>query len=109
VHNPSAIVGCVKTESRNVVYGSPAEIASWTTASAPNAVKAVRAREMSWPMLVAAGKGRAGGVEDIAGYRAGVFPYAVLVDGKGSVAAHGQLSTLVDKLGVGAMLPPRKP
>jgi RNA polymerase sigma factor (sigma-70 family) len=71
--------------------------------------KAVRAHEMSWPSLVAAGKGRAGGVEDIAGYRVGVFPYAVLVDGKGRVAAHGQLSTLVDKLGVGAMLPPRKP
>jgi hypothetical protein len=58
---------------------------------------------------VAAGKGRTGGVEDIAGYRVGVFPHAVLVDAKGRMAAHGQLSTLVDKLGVGAMLPPRKP
>ena len=44
----------------------------------------------------------------IGGYPAAVFPYYVLVDAEGRVAAHGLYTDLIEKVGVRAMIPPKK-
>ena len=53
-----------------------------------------------------AGKAAGGGPTEIGGYRAGAFPYYVLVDAGGKVAGHGHLTDLLEKVGIAAMLPP---
>jgi thiol-disulfide isomerase/thioredoxin len=65
--------------------------------------KVVRDRELGYPTFVAAGKwdGKSG---TICGYPAAVFPYCVLVDAQGKVAAHGLLSEVTGRLRTEASL-----
>jgi thiol-disulfide isomerase/thioredoxin len=59
--------------------------------------KFVQDRELGYPTFVAAGKWD-GKSRTIGGYPAAVFPYCVLVDAQGKVAAHGPLSEVTGGL-----------
>ena len=65
--------------------------------------KVVRDRELGYPTFVAPGKAD-DGLRTIAGYPTGVFPYCVLVDAQGKVAAHGPLSQVTGRLRAEARL-----
>jgi thiol-disulfide isomerase/thioredoxin len=62
--------------------------------------KVIREQKLGYATLLAAGKGDAK-VPTIGGYPAGVFPYCVLVDAQGRVAAHGLLWELLPGLEAG--------
>jgi thiol-disulfide isomerase/thioredoxin len=70
--------------------------------------KAVREQDFGSPTWLATGKGGEADSQRIGDYPAGVYPYYILVDAQGRVAAHGHLSELLDKVGVGAMVAPRR-
>src|SRR5262249_27230581 len=57
----------------------------------------VRDRQFGYPTFVATGKWD-GKSRTIGGYPAAVFPYCVLVDAQGKVAAHGPLSEVTGRL-----------
>jgi RNA polymerase sigma factor (sigma-70 family) len=65
--------------------------------------KVVRDRELGYPTFVVAGKADER-LRTIGGYPAAVFPYCVLVDAQGKVAAHGPLSEVTGRLRVEARL-----
>ena len=66
---------------------------------AEDVAKVVADRKLGYPTLVAAENGR----ETVAGYPAAMFPYCIVVDAKGSVAAHGTLHEIRLMIGQGAL------
>jgi thiol-disulfide isomerase/thioredoxin len=65
--------------------------------------KVVRDRKLGYPTFLAAGKWD-GKSRTIGGYPAAVFPYCVLVDARGKVAAHGPLWEVTGRLRAEAWL-----
>jgi thiol-disulfide isomerase/thioredoxin len=65
--------------------------------SAADIEKVIRDRELGYPTYIAVGKADEG-LRTIAGYPTGVFPYCVLVDARGTIAAHGPLSEMTGRL-----------
>jgi thiol-disulfide isomerase/thioredoxin len=61
--------------------------------------KLIREQKLSYPTFVGEDKADGSKNAKIGGYPAIMFPYAVLVDAQGRVAAHGSLFDLADKLG----------
>jgi thiol-disulfide isomerase/thioredoxin len=57
--------------------------------------KVICDRKLGYPTVLAAGKDGDTNPPTIGGYRAGVFPYCVLVDAQGRVASHGPLSEML--------------
>jgi RNA polymerase sigma factor (sigma-70 family) len=59
--------------------------------------KVIRDQQLGYPTLLATGKEAK---DPIGGYPAGVFPYCVLIDARGRVAAHGFLSDVLGAIRV---------
>lgn len=66
---------------------------------AEDVIKMIQEYELGYPTFVSDKEGPAKGTgRTIAGYPAGVFPYAVLVDAEGNVVSHGMLRESEGKL-----------
>jgi thiol-disulfide isomerase/thioredoxin len=70
---------------------------------ADEVARAVADGKLGYPTLVSAGPGR----ETVAGYPVRLFPYCVVVDARGNVAAHGTLDQVLRAVGRPAPNPPK--
>jgi thiol-disulfide isomerase/thioredoxin len=70
--------------------------------------KVIRDQQLGYSTFLAADTDIDAKNPTIAGYPAGVFPYSILVDADGKVAAHGFLSDLLGRIDVDKVLMPRK-
>jgi hypothetical protein len=72
----------------------------------PEVERVIRDQDLRYPTFLA--RNSSPSSPKIGGYPAGVFPYCIVVDAQGQVAAHGSLSELVQKFGIDRLTSARK-
>jgi thiol-disulfide isomerase/thioredoxin len=72
--------------------------------SSDEILKVTRDQKLGYPTLLAGPEGNHVNRVTIGGYPAGLFPYCIVVDAQGRVAAHGSLADVLRASGVRALL-----